>query len=372
MSRPADSLQPPKNAPIVKQTALEFGLPHHEHPSFLAAVRSHLRAMKGFGWPAAGSEAQRGMLRELCWQLGLGVRRSIIYGYSMLILSYYVVVCSYHLLVPNKRIFREEIGPRSAVANKLVEFWHWFHIPFKCWLCRAAGVTYELSFSRLYIRPFIFLNYEDPSQLEAYRPPGGKSRYESFQEFFTRELAEPLEAEGDAVWPCDGLLCQQGQVSDLDRVDVKGERRHVRAIFGQAGSTIPDDAWFRNVFLHNRDYHHIHCPVASVIDSVERIPGDRIVLRPWFHLDAPSRPALMNERLIVQLTAADGHRWALAIVGGPVVGSIALAHGLTVGSRIAAGDKLATFRLGSTCCFTSPVAIGRERIGDKVGVGRAL
>lgn len=39
----------PAIAPIVKQTAAEFGIPYHEQPSFFAALCSHLRLLKRLG-----------------------------------------------------------------------------------------------------------------------------------------------------------------------------------------------------------------------------------------------------------------------------------------------------------------------------------
>ena len=45
----------PAIAPIVKQTAAEFGLPYLENPTFFAALRSHTRALKRFGRPAAAT-----------------------------------------------------------------------------------------------------------------------------------------------------------------------------------------------------------------------------------------------------------------------------------------------------------------------------
>ncbi len=35
--------------PIVKETALEFGLPYYEHPTFLGALVSHIKTLKNFG-----------------------------------------------------------------------------------------------------------------------------------------------------------------------------------------------------------------------------------------------------------------------------------------------------------------------------------
>jgi linoleoyl-CoA desaturase len=38
-----------KLAPIVKETAEEFGLPYHSHKTFLGAIRSHMHMLKLFG-----------------------------------------------------------------------------------------------------------------------------------------------------------------------------------------------------------------------------------------------------------------------------------------------------------------------------------
>lgn len=38
-----------KLAPIVKQTAEEYGLPYHSHKTFLGAIKSHMRMLKTFG-----------------------------------------------------------------------------------------------------------------------------------------------------------------------------------------------------------------------------------------------------------------------------------------------------------------------------------
>lgn len=41
----------PAIAPIVKQTAEEFGIPYLENESFIGAIRSHIRILKSFGQP---------------------------------------------------------------------------------------------------------------------------------------------------------------------------------------------------------------------------------------------------------------------------------------------------------------------------------
>ncbi|MDQ3292051.1 MAG: acyl-CoA desaturase [Bacteroidota bacterium] len=50
----------PKIAAIVKQTALEFSIPYIESPSFVAALKSHYRMLKKFGWHAYYNSTNKG------------------------------------------------------------------------------------------------------------------------------------------------------------------------------------------------------------------------------------------------------------------------------------------------------------------------
>ncbi|HEX8326647.1 MAG TPA: acyl-CoA desaturase [Hymenobacter sp.] len=49
----------PALAPIVRETAREFGLPYLENPSFGAALRSHYRLLRGLSRPGAGETGDR-------------------------------------------------------------------------------------------------------------------------------------------------------------------------------------------------------------------------------------------------------------------------------------------------------------------------
>jgi len=49
----------PALAPIVRQTAREFGLPYLENPSFGAALRSHYRLLRRLSQPAVVAKPAR-------------------------------------------------------------------------------------------------------------------------------------------------------------------------------------------------------------------------------------------------------------------------------------------------------------------------
>jgi phosphatidylserine decarboxylase len=191
--------------------------------------------------------------------------------------------------------------------------------PLQRGISRTYTSIYNKKFSRHFIRPYCKLNYDDPDYLEKFLPASGKDQYQSFQDFFTRTFREPLKIKERPVWGSEGLLCESGRVSEFDLVNVKGDKRHLRSIFGRSGKNIPDDYYFHNIFLHNNNYHRIHSPVDGEIVDIERIKGDLVLLRPWVYQTDPSHPALRNERVNVVIKDVEGLHWYFFIVGSGAV-----------------------------------------------------
>lgn len=258
-------------------------------------------------------------------------------------------------------------------------FWHFMSIrfwgnlpsPIQRGISRTYAKIYDKKVSRHIIKPYCRANYTDPNYLDQFKPASGKSNYQSFQDFFTREFKTPPKIETNEAWACEGLLCEYGRVKDLDLVNVKGEKRHLNTIFGTAKNEIPNDHYFSNIFLHNSNYHRIHSPVKSTITRIEKIAGDLVLLRPWAYKQ-PSLPALRNERVNVDLVTETGEKWFLSIVGGPAVGTIVLASGVQVGTMVDIGQEIATFLLGSTCCIVGPKPIQESKVGEQVAMGSPL
>lgn len=239
-------------------------------------------------------------------------------------------------------------------------------------LSKVYAQLYTKSYSKHIIGPYCRFNYDDPSYLTQFKPASGSSTYQSFQDFFTRVYKEPVKINSEAAWPCEGLLCEYGKVKETELVKVKGQKRHLRTIFGALGDQIPDDYFFSNVFLHNNNYHRIHSPVDGTVTRIEHIPGDLVVLRPWVYKNDPSLPALRNERINVDIKSKLDEHWFLSIVGGPAVGTILMAQGLEIGAIVSIGQELGTFLLGSTCCIASPVPVKNAQLGQQVSVGTPL
>ncbi|MEO1053107.1 MAG: phosphatidylserine decarboxylase [Bacteroidota bacterium] len=232
--------------------------------------------------------------------------------------------------------------------------------------------VYNKSFTKHLIKPYCKINYSDPSYLEKFRSASGSPNYSSFQDFFVRVYKKPPAITSETAWACEGLLCDYGKVSELDEINVKGDKRHVRTIFGEKGSEIPDGYYFSNVFLHNNNYHRIHAPVDGKIKHVEHITGDLVLLRPWIYKHDPSLPALRNERVNVTMEDASGKNWYLSIVGGPAVGTIVMDNEAGKGREVKVGQEIGKFLLGSTFCMAAPVPLKESKLGDRVSMGDPL
>ncbi|QSE96412.1 phosphatidylserine decarboxylase [Fulvivirga lutea] len=214
--------------------------------------------------------------------------------------------------------------------------------------------VYNKSFTKYIIKPYCRLNRLDEVYLNQFRSETGSVNYSSFQDFFTRVYKTRPKISSEYIWPCEGLLCDKGKVGELPAINVKGDKKNIKAIFGKQGCNIPNTHYFTNVFLHNNNYHRIHAPVSGTVKYIEHIPGDLVILRPWVYKHDPSLPAMRNERVNVTIEDISGRYWYLSIVGGPAVGTIELPQVVRKGNSITIGDEVGKFLLGSTLCMASP------------------
>ncbi len=213
---------------------------------------------------------------------------------------------------------------------------------------------YDKPYSKWIIGPYIRLNYRDKNYLDLFEPPGGKSEYECFQDFFIRRFKKLPQVADPSVWPCEGLLCDEGPVGSFASVTVKNDSRDIAGIFGLSPGDIPADYLFNNVFLHNKNYHRIHAPVSGTISRIQHVPGDLVVLRPWIYSHEPSLPAFRNERYNIDIVDGSGRKWFLSVIGGPAVGTIIVTSRLKVGAGVDKLEEIAVFYLGSSCCMAAP------------------
>ena len=261
---------------------------------------------------------------------------------------------AYHNSDPYFTVFK--IPYWRAVLYKFLSVTFWGSLPSTIQRRVSAlyGRVYNKPFTNYIIAPYVRYYYSDPNYLDKFLPPKGKSDFDSFQDFFIRRFKKLPINSNPRVWPCEGLLCDLGNVLELRTSRVKSDLRNLETIFGVKKGKIPASYCFTNVFLHNKNYHRIHAPISGTITRIQHVPGDLIILRPWIYKQNPSLPAFRNERYNIDITDDKGRVWYLSVVGGPAVGTIKLSKLIQVGNSVEKLDELALFLLGSTCCMAAP------------------
>lgn len=264
---------------------------------------------------------------------------------------------------------KSTIRKRDKVYRYLsLNVWGNFPSPLQRGVSKVYTKIYDKKFSKLIIKPYCKMHYSDPNYIDQFVSASGSENFRSFQDFFTRKFKEIPKTEDSVVWPCEGLLCEYGRVSDFETVKIKGDRRKISTIFGIEDDMLPSDYFFSNIFLHNNNYHRIHSPIVGTVRRIQKVEGDLVLLRPWAY-KKPSTPALRNERVNIDIEDENGQIWYLSIVGGPAVGTIVLDSQLKLGSKVNIVEELGTFLLGSTLCMATPEAMKSDALGSTVYMG---
>ncbi len=249
----------------------------------------------------------------------------------------------------------------------------WLHIDLR--LQKSATILMGAILSHPWSRHMIpmFMKRYHVQNLSEYIPASRNQTYQSFQDFFTRRLKEPLKVHAPTVWPCQGIVCQSGLSREQDPVLVKNQLINILDIFNLRERNRFSQFSFVNIFLHNHHYHRIHAPVSGEIVSMKRIPGRLDLLRPWLYARSQvSRPSLRNERVVLELRDLRGREWWMSLVGGMGVGTIVLAEGTQVGARVSVGQELGLFMLGSTVCLLAPEPLVEMRYLQSVFPGHEM
>ena len=261
-------------------------------------------------------------------------------------------------------------------ANQIFAIHFWNILPFEMQklASKLVSVVYTWKISKFFIGHFCRRYRINADQLNHYVPGSGAENYKSFQDFFTRKLKTPFSINSAAIiMPCQGFVCENGQVSEFSKVIVKGRAYSIRNIFDDMGAKITDSYTFINIFLHNHNYHRFHAPVTGTVLNIRTVPGQLNFLRPWFYERRKvSSPSFVNERCIVEIEDQQKQSWFLSFVAGMGVGHIKLTNGLQIGSKLMAGDEIGYFLLGSTCCIAAPVPAKKFTYMQKVELGELL
>jgi len=194
--------------------------------------------------------------------------------------------------------------------------------------------------------------------------------YESFNDFFTRELKEDartIDATANGiVSPADGIISQLGQIEDHKLLQAKGRHYDVGQLLADSedGSYFADGS-FATIYLAPSNYHRVHMPFTGTLTKTRYVPGTLFSVNNTTAANAPDLFA-RNERLVCMFDTKYG-KAAVVMVGAMIVAGIeTVATGKITRTddiqeaehdmQFAAGEELGRFYLGSTAIVVLPKA----------------
>lgn len=219
--------------------------------------------------------------------------------------------------------------------------------------------------------------------------------YESFNDFFTRELkpgARPLADAGRHILsPADGVISQLGIANAGRIIQAKGREFTVTQLLGKDEALAHrfDGGAFITIYLSPRDYHRVHMPAAGTLKSTTYIPGKLFSVNQQTAQGVDSLFA-RNERLACLFEGPDG-LFASVMVGAMIVsginpvwphrfagyGSAPLREEFAESPQhFAAGDEMGRFYLGSTVVLLFEPGraqwLANLAPGDSVRMGQSI
>jgi phosphatidylserine decarboxylase len=263
-------------------------------------------------------------------------------------------------------------------------------------LSHALGQVADIRVPGAILRPMIKA-YSLAFRIEmddVLEPEGG---FECFGDFFVRRLRPDVRPicndRGALIAPADGEVVDSGLVDGGQgtSVEIKGNSYNLDQLLGGAGggAQYADGGGYLVIYLHPRDYHRVHSPVDGELTSVSHIPGKLFPVAAWSERRIPGIYG-KNERMVFTIAPTSGGMISIVMVAAFGVSNIETpfaplgrsANGRTTVRtfepliRIARGDDLGAFRLGSTVVLIwTPGAVeldeavtdGRVRVGSRIG-----
>jgi phosphatidylserine decarboxylase len=237
-------------------------------------------------------------------------------------------------------------------------------------LSRAVGRLCELQIppkladaaSRVYAKAYgVNLGEADPEQ----------GPYGSFDEFFTRRLRPGARVLDTArvISPADGKIVASGPVSSNAEIFVKGRPYDIAELCGFSGAAeLYSGGQYAVIYLHPRDYHRVHAPVAGEIRRIRSMGGDLFPVNSIGERHIP-RLFVRNQRVNIEIESPTLGTVAVVMVGATIVGRITTValggertpegeHRIAPAINVNAGDEVGTFHLGSTVVLVLPRTAG--------------
>ncbi len=197
------------------------------------------------------------------------------------------------------------------------------------------------------------------------------SEYKTIGQLFTRNLKAGIRPihEG-VVHPVDGRITSWGEIKSNSLLQAKGKTYSVSDFLRSADWAKKfEGGLFFTYYLCPTDYHQIHSPVDGEVVQATYVPGNLWPVNEW-SVDSIDKLFSVNERLISFLKTDRGDV-ALVMVGATNVGKMSVSYDSELvtnqlniheplvkkylpAKKIAKGDKLGVFHMGSTVVMLYP------------------
>lgn len=197
---------------------------------------------------------------------------------------------------------------------------------------------------------------------------GSFSQYDSFNDFFTRELKDgqrPVDTTPNGIiCPADGMISQLGQISENKVLQAKGRDYEVGQLLAdfELGEYFADGS-FATIYLAPTNYHRVHMPFDGRLEQTIYVPGQLFSVN---NVTAENIPDLFarNERCVCVFDTEFG-KACVVLVGAMIVagietvatGKIERSHKIKTASHdieLKKGEELGRFYLGSTAIIVLP------------------
>ena len=195
------------------------------------------------------------------------------------------------------------------------------------------------------------------------------SDYESFNQFFIRELKEDARKINEnptaLCLPADGRVSQIGHIDDERLLQAKGHFFSLSDLLAGDEELVNTfkNGEFATIYLSPRDYHRVHMPCDATLRKMIYVPGDLFSVNPFLAEHVPNLFA-RNERVIcvfdtvfgpmvqilvgATITASMSTVWA-GVINPPRTGEVKVwTYQGDNAIKLTKGQEMGAFQLGST------------------------